>query len=112
VDLEPRTTKDTNFWGLGRAFEKIACSGNSQDGTRLQAPNIEGYKGLCPCFTAVFAAPRPRGQLAQLGSGTMKEKMYPCLPWLPSSPEALLLGSRQGEPALPSSWAPNCKGTR
>lgn len=57
--IRQRTTKDTQLWGLDRAFEKIACSKNGQDGTRLQAPDIvEGYKGLCPCFTARFPTQR------------------------------------------------------
>lgn len=50
-----RTTKDTQLWGLDRAFEKIARSKNGQDGTGLQAPDIvEGYKGLRSCFMARF----------------------------------------------------------
>lgn len=115
VNLELRTTRDTQLWGLDRAFEKTACSKNGQDGTRLQAHSIaEGYKGLCPCFPAGFATPGRTAKTKRAAGPAelwhKEGKAVPHLPWLPSPREAPLLGRRKGEPTLLSSWAPKSKG--
>lgn len=55
----------------------------------------EGHRGLCPGFSARFPTPRRVAkELAQLGSGIRREKLFPCPSWL-LSPKKLHL--RLGE---------------
>lgn len=60
-------------------LDGTACSKTGQEGSRLQALDVdEGCRGWCPGFSARFLTPRRAAQeLAQLGSGSRREKNIP-----------------------------------
>lgn len=83
ANLELRTTRDTQLWGFDRAFEKTPKMARMGPGCRhpvsLRATRVcvlVSQQGLL----LQGEQPTPRGQLAQLSSGTRREKLYPICP--------------------------------